>query len=103
MYEFTVLLLLLLIFFFFFFFLIVMFILAFCHVDSDVCIYRTCAFLNCYCQVDFNNNNDVQRRELVNLHGIIYIRVIIIIIKFGSSFVRSSHLSNGYYRTSGTT
>ena len=39
MYTFTVLVLLLLL------CLFVCFILAFCHVDIDVCIYSTCAFL----------------------------------------------------------
>ena len=41
MYAFTVLALLLL----FVLFLFVCFILAFCHVDIDVCIYSACAFL----------------------------------------------------------
>ena len=66
------------------------FILAFCHVDIDVCIYGTCTFFDC--QADFDVDN-VQRCELVNLYvGIalysaIIIKVIIIIIPLFFSFL----------------
>ena len=56
--------------FFFFFFL--PFILAFCRVDIDVCIYCTCVFFSFfffYCQLCFDVD-DVQRCELVNFYGL---------------------------------
>ena len=41
--------------------------LAFCLVDTDVCIICTCAFFDC--QVDFDVDN-VQHCELVNFYGV---------------------------------
>ena len=45
------------------------FILAFCHFDIDVCIYRTSIFVYYYSQADFDVDN-VQRCELVNVYGV---------------------------------
>ena len=69
------------------------FILTFCHIDIDVCIYSTSAFFFFFffdCQLAFDVDN-VQRREFVNLYGVErYIRIIIIIKLFCQFFSLTS-------------